>query len=105
MFASDVKISKGWGHAGHPMMGFLGWSENYVDWPTNKRNGGQFGYIHELGHNLQVGAFTLVNGGEVTNNVNFFVTREQLFGQDPFDDDKRDTELWESSMYSGVRGG
>ena len=102
VFASDVQILLGWGHAGHPMMGFLEWSRNYVNWPTIEQNGGLFGYIHEIGHNLQVHPATLKNGIEVTNNVNFLVTREQLFGQYPFDDDDRDTEKWESSSYNGV---
>ncbi|TGZ65465.1 hypothetical protein CRM22_005866 [Opisthorchis felineus] len=100
-FACDVQISAGWGHSGYPMMGFLGWSWIYVHWENIVSCGGSHPFVHEFGHNLQVGPATLLHGGETTNEVNLIYSSEQIFGVSRYGND-RDVGRWQSDTYNGV---
>lgn len=66
---ADRQISAGYMHSGYPIMVPIDDTARLaVDEPRLRRDG-SWGYLHELGHNLQSGEWTFDGTGEVTNNV------------------------------------
>ena len=103
-FVSDLDIAIGAGHAGYPWMGSLDWSRLFLLYSKSIRKGGQPGFVHEIGHNLQVYEATLKNGDEVTNNIFRLIVDEIVLGLNPYKGDK-DTGKWNSDTYSGFGWG
>ncbi|GAA57248.1 protein FAM115 [Clonorchis sinensis] len=101
VFACDVQIWAGYGHAGYPMMGFLSWSEMFSNWNDISSSGGSYYFVHEIGHNLQVGPATLLHGGETTNEVYLIYSGQEMFGKLRHGAD-RDVGKWQHTTYNGV---
>lgn len=68
-FVADRQISAGYMHSGYPVMTHLDIIDAVVDLPRLETGDGMWGFVHELGHNLQRGEWTFDGTGEVTNNV------------------------------------
>lgn len=66
-FVADVQISAGYMHSGYPIMTHLDAAPDMAD--AKKLLAGNWGLVHELGHNHQEDAWTFEGTGEVTNNV------------------------------------
>ncbi|OON22257.1 hypothetical protein X801_01847 [Opisthorchis viverrini] len=100
VFVADIQISAGYGHSGYPWMGSIDWSHLFTLWSSSIKNGGQPGFVHEIGHNLQVGEATLKWGGEVTNNIYRLIVDEINLGLNPYQGDM-DTGKWTGTSYEG----
>ena len=68
-FVADRQISAGYMHSGYPVMTHLDVIDAVVDREGLIRGEHIWGFVHELGHNLQRGEWTFDGTGEVTNNV------------------------------------
>lgn len=66
---ADRQISAGYMHSGYPIMTPIDDSTRLAVDEARLRDGGSWGHLHELGHNLQSGDWTFDGTGEVTNNV------------------------------------
>ncbi len=66
-YVSDVQISAGYMHSGYPIMTHLDAASAMAG--LEKMTKGQWGLVHELGHNHQQGDWTFEGTGEVTNNL------------------------------------
>jgi hypothetical protein len=81
----DVQIATGLLHAGYPIQGpaAASLSQWLVDYEAMQKNG-NWGYLHELGHQAQVrpnrsgNYYTLQGGGEVTVNIFAKAAEEEL---------------------------
>ena len=81
---TDRQISAGYMHSGYPIMAPVDDTARLaVDEPRLRREG-SWGYLHELGHNLQSGEWTFDGTGEVTNNVLAMYAYPEVFKL-PFD--------------------
>jgi len=65
----DRQISAGYMHSGYPIMAPIDDTARLAVDEPRLRAEGSWGYLHELGHNLQSGEWTFDGTGEVTNNV------------------------------------
>ncbi|GAA55952.1 protein FAM115C [Clonorchis sinensis] len=104
VFVADIQISGGYGHSGYPIMGSIDWSHLFTLWSSSIKRGGQPGFVHEIGHNLQVGEATLLNGGEVTNNIYRLIVDEINLGLNPYKGDMG-TGQWSAGKYQGPSWG
>lgn len=68
-FVADRQISAGYMHSGYPVMTHLDVIDAVVHREGLIRGEHLWGFVHELGHNLQRGEWTFDGTGEVTNNV------------------------------------
>jgi hypothetical protein len=68
-FVCDRQISAGYMHSGYPVMMHLDVPELLVSLPRLESGEEIWGFVHELGHNLQRPEWTFDGTGEVTNNV------------------------------------
>ncbi|MCC6405757.1 MAG: hypothetical protein IT453_01230 [Planctomycetes bacterium] len=68
-FVLDRQIGGGYMHSGYPIMTHLDVAEVVVDRARLETGEEIWGFVHELGHNLQVDDWTFEGTGEVTNNV------------------------------------
>jgi hypothetical protein len=68
-FVLDRQISAGYMHSGYPIMTHDDVAELVVDRARLETGDEIWGFVHELGHNLQVDDWTFEGAGEVTNNV------------------------------------
>lgn len=68
-FVLDRQIGGGYMHSGYPIMTHLDVAEVVVDRARLETGEQIWGFVHELGHNLQVGDWTFEGTGEVTNNL------------------------------------
>ncbi|MBM3992339.1 MAG: hypothetical protein FJ298_15225 [Planctomycetes bacterium] len=68
-FVADRQISAGYMHSGYPVMTHLDVIDSVVNLAQLQTGDGMWGFVHELGHNLQRGEWTFDGTGEVTNNV------------------------------------
>ena len=68
-FVLDRQISAGYMHSGYPIMTHLDVAEAVVDLEGLRRGEHMWGFVHELGHNLQRPEWTFQGTGEVTNNL------------------------------------
>jgi len=68
-FVLDRQISAGYMHSGYPIMTHLDVAEAVVDLEGLRKGRHMWGFVHELGHNLQRAAWTFAGTGEVTNNL------------------------------------
>ena len=66
-YAADEQISAGYMHSGYPIMTHLDASPWLASLEALQK--GNWGLLHELGHNHQRGEWTFDGTGEVTNNV------------------------------------
>jgi hypothetical protein len=66
-FVADLQISAGYMHAGYPIMTHLDAAAAMVS--LEKLREGQWGLLHELGHNHQSPDWTFLGTGEVTCNL------------------------------------
>jgi hypothetical protein len=66
---TDRQISAGYMHSGYPIMAPIDDTARLAVDEPRLRADGSWGYLHELGHNLQSGEWTFDGTGEVTNNV------------------------------------
>ncbi|KAG5441615.1 hypothetical protein CSKR_202255 [Clonorchis sinensis] len=73
----------------------------YCDWNDISTSGGSYYFVHEIGHNLQIGAATLLHGGETTNEVYLIYSGQELFGKLGHGAD-RDVGKWQHTTYNGV---
>lgn len=80
-FVADVEISAGYMHSGYPIMTHLDAGPWMVDLAHLRK--GDWGLLHELGHNHQDGAWTFEGSGEVTNNVFALYVLEKVCAVDP----------------------
>jgi hypothetical protein len=88
---ADQQISAGYMHSGYPIMTWLdvvtpkrGRPAAILDLET-LRIKGNWGYFHELGHNMQRGWWTFGGTGEVTNNLFSLHAGEQMAGIEPWE--------------------
>lgn len=65
----DRQISAGYMHSGYPIMGPIDDSATEALDLAKLKAEGTWGFLHELGHNFQGGAWTFGGTGEVTNNL------------------------------------
>ena len=77
-YVADVQISAGYMHSGYPIMTHLDAAPAMVS--REKLLAGQWGLVHELGHNHQNGDWTFAGTGEVTNNVFSIYILEKVCG-------------------------
>lgn len=77
-YVADVQISAGYMHSGYPIMTHLDAAAAMVS--REKLLAGQWGLVHELGHNHQSGDWTFAGTGEVTNNVFSIYILEKVCG-------------------------
>ncbi|MBK7644242.1 MAG: hypothetical protein IPJ19_14560 [Planctomycetes bacterium] len=82
-FVADVQISAGYMHSGYPIMTHADAGPWMVDLAHLRR--GEWGLLHELGHNHQNGLWTFEGTGEVTNNVFACYVLQTVCGVDPAD--------------------
>ncbi|MCE9596172.1 MAG: M60 family metallopeptidase [Planctomycetes bacterium] len=68
-FVLDRQISVGYMHSGYPIMAHLDVAELVVDRERLATGAEIWGFVHELGHNLQVEDWTFEGTDEVTNNL------------------------------------
>ncbi|MCY3002728.1 MAG: M60 family metallopeptidase [Planctomycetota bacterium] len=68
-FVCDRQISAGYMHSGYPVMTHLDAAEHVVALDNLRHAKDVWGFVHELGHNLQRPEWTFDGTGEVTNNV------------------------------------
>lgn len=68
-FVCDRQISAGYMHSGYPVMMFLDVPELLMSRERLESGEEIWGFVHELGHNLQRPEWTFEGTGEVTNNV------------------------------------
>lgn len=68
-FVLDRQIAGGYMHSGYPIMTHLDVAELAVDRARLESGEELWGFVHELGHNLQIGDWTFEGTGEVTNNL------------------------------------
>lgn len=78
----DVQISAGWLHAGYPIMGHMVHGREVVDLATLSSRG-NWGFFHELGHNLQAPEWNFENTGEVTVNLFTLYCYDKLLPEVP----------------------
>jgi hypothetical protein len=64
---TDQQIVAGYMHAGYPIMTWMDQTRNFVD--RDHLLKGNWGILHELGHNHQVSDWTFAGTGEVTCNL------------------------------------
>ncbi len=86
----DQQISAGYMHSGYPIMTWLdvvtprkGRPAAILDLET-LGNKGNWGYFHEMGHNMQRGWWTFGGTGEVTNNLFSLHAGEEMAGIEPW---------------------
>jgi len=77
-FVLDRQISAGYMHSGYPIMTHLDVAEAVVDLEGLRTGRHMWGFVHELGHNLQRPAWTFEGTGEVTNNLFALYAIEKL---------------------------
>lgn len=75
----DVLISAGYMHAGYPIMTHMDAAPRMAS--LDVLRAGDWGLLHELGHNLQSPDWTFDGTGEVTNNVIALYTLEAYLGK------------------------
>lgn len=100
-FVADVQIVAGYMHAGYPIMTWLdkvtppaeGGPPPLLDLARLEREG-DWGYFHELGHNLQRPAWTFGGTGEVTCNLFSLWSMEKVCG----------IPAWEHPFLNGAKG-
>ncbi len=68
-FVCDRQISAGYMHSGYPIMMHLDVQRTVVSLEQLVDGEHMWGFVHELGHNLQQGDWTFEGTGEVTNNL------------------------------------
>ncbi|MDR1272947.1 MAG: M60 family metallopeptidase [Odoribacteraceae bacterium] len=71
-FTIDRQLCAGSGHSGYPMMGSWSWGGRLTD--LSALNGGEWGVMHEIGHNFQMGS-TWNFSALVEVSCNFHVMR------------------------------
>ena len=76
-FVADRQISAGYMHSGYPVMTHLDIIDSVVNLAQLETGEGMWGFVHELGHNLQRDEWTFDGTGEVTNNVIGLFSLEQ----------------------------
>ncbi len=81
---TDRQISAGYMHAGYPIMAPVDDTARLALEERRLRAEGSWGYLHELGHNLQDSEWTFEGTGEVTNNVLAMYVYPTVLGL-PFD--------------------
>jgi hypothetical protein len=90
-FVSDVLISAGYMHAGYPIMMHLDVAEPRAGRPAvlvdleELTTKGNWGMVHELGHNRQKPTWTFGGTGEVTNNIFSLHSGEHMSGIQAWD--------------------
>lgn len=77
----DTQISAGYMHSGYPIMTWMDQKTNLVD--RQHLLNGNWGFVHELGHNHQEKAWTFNGTGEVTCNLFSLYVFENLCGISP----------------------
>lgn len=100
----DTQISAGGGHSGYPVM-HMGWSRGMMNLDALKKEG-NWGGLHELGHNLGQGAnrvFALPGNGEVICNVYGCYVMNVLNGTPLREIKARDWVSVEKKMAEGER--
>lgn len=99
-FVADAQIVAGYMHAGYPIMTWLdkvtppaeGGPPPLLDLPRLSEEG-DWGYFHELGHNLQRSAWTFGGTGEVTCNLFSLWSMERVCG----------ISAWEHPFLDGAK--
>ena len=81
----DRQISAGGLHAGYPIMGHLRWSANAMVGREELLKG-NWGFVHELGHNHQNRDWTFTGTTEVTVNLFSLYIKETVCGVTPSQD-------------------
>lgn len=76
----DVLISAGYMHSGYPIMTHMDAAPRMVDLKVLQT--GEWGFLHELGHNLQSPHWTFDGTGEVTNNFLVLYALETVCGRE-----------------------
>lgn len=66
---ADRQISAGYMHSGYPIMTHIDDATKTSLNLAKLKAEGTWGFLHELGHNFQSGAWTFAGTGEVTNNL------------------------------------
>ncbi|MFO0559894.1 MAG: M60 family metallopeptidase [Polyangiales bacterium] len=82
----DVQPSLGYLHSGYPIIGLLDDEDAALLIVLDRRklvSDGQWGVLHELGHNVQQDAWTFEGTDEVTNNVFVLFVMDVLCGIAP----------------------
>lgn len=85
---ADVQPSLGYLHSGYPIIGLLDDEDRALLTVLDRRklvSEGQWGVLHELGHNVQQPAWTFEGTDEVTNNVFVLFVMDVLCGIAPFE--------------------
>lgn len=78
---ADVQVGYGYMHAGYPIVVPTDETMTRALNPPLMREKGNWGYFHELGHNLQHPDWTFEGTGEVTNNVLGLYAYEKVLGK------------------------
>ncbi len=79
MVVADRQISAGWMHSGYPIMANIDASPNFVDL-ANLQTSGEWGVLHELGHNHQWSLMQLPGATECTVNLWSVYASEEVLG-------------------------
>ncbi len=87
---TDEQISAGYMHAGYPIMTWMDQTRNFVD--AKHLRAGNWGILHEFGHNHQVRDWTFDGTGEVTCNLFTLYVFEKLCGVAPKDHPRTNAE-------------
>jgi len=78
---ADSQVAYGYMHAGYPISVPTDETMTLALNPAQMRTDGNWGYFHELGHNLQSPDWTFEGTGEVTNNVLALYAYEKVLGR------------------------
>jgi hypothetical protein len=78
---ADAQVGYGYMHAGYPIVVPTDETMTRALSPEQMRQKGNWGYFHELGHNLQSPDWTFEGTGEVTNNVLVLYAYEKVLGK------------------------
>lgn len=87
---TDQQISAGYMHAGYPIMTWMDQTRNFVS--ASHLREGNWGILHEFGHNHQVRDWTFDGTGEVTCNLFTLYVLEKLGGVAPKDHPRTNVE-------------
>ena len=81
---ADLQISAGAMHSGYPIMGHLGMTkgDRFILSYERLTTTGFWGPFHELGHNMQRGAWTIMGTREVTCNIFSLLAVETTTGKE-----------------------
>ncbi len=102
-FVSDVEISAGYMHSGYPIMTHLDAAERMVD-PYLMGSKGDWGFLHELGHNHQSPDWTFDGTGEVTCNL-FSLYVLELVYRVPWNAGHEALAAWTTKASNHIRAG